>query len=63
MFLPGKADIGNTFTIVIPLYVSGMVKVGGQEVDTDHIYHILSKCFVEIPDDGKLAALVMDEIV
>ncbi|KKZ68304.1 hypothetical protein EMCG_01055 [[Emmonsia] crescens] len=63
VFLPGKADIGNTFTIVIPLYVSGMVKVGGQVVDTDHIYHILSECFVEIPDDGKLAALVMDEIV
>ncbi|EEH39723.2 hypothetical protein PAAG_01912 [Paracoccidioides lutzii Pb01] len=62
VYFPGKPDIGMFYTIVIPLHVSGMVKIGDQVIDTNHIYNVLSSCFVEVPEGGKLAALVMDKI-
>jgi hypothetical protein len=48
---------------MIPIHVEGEVTLDGIEVDMDHYYHILKESTLQIPDDGKLYALVVDRII
>ena len=58
---PGKAPIGMTFTIMIPLRISGEVKVDGHALDMDHYYHIPKECSIEVSTGAKLVVLVISD--
>jgi hypothetical protein len=59
---PGKTTTGQTVTMLIPLQVTGDVKLGDMLVDTDHYYKILTECEVEVSQGGKLVALIVSDI-
>jgi hypothetical protein len=48
--------------MLIPLQVTGDVKLGEMLVDTDHYYKILTECEVEVSQGGKLVALIVSDI-
>lgn len=60
VFFPGRSHVGQTFTIMIPLHITGNIYVDGSVVNTDHFYHIPRKCDIEVPEGAKLVALVID---
>ncbi|OJD10325.1 hypothetical protein AJ78_08625, partial [Emergomyces pasteurianus Ep9510] len=53
----------KTFTILVPLQVSGNIKIGDVTVDTDHYYHVLGECFLKIAKRGKLVAISVSNIM
>lgn len=52
--------MGQTFTIMIPLHITGNIYVDGSVVNTDHFYHIPRKCDIDVPEGAKFVALVID---
>jgi hypothetical protein len=48
---------------MIPISVQGNVRIGEMEVRVDKYYHILQDCKLDISEDGKLVALIIDNIV
>lgn len=52
--------MGQGFTILIPLYIDGGAYIDGSALDLDHYYHIPRKCDIEVSQDAKLVALVID---
>ena len=63
MYFPGQPRIAETFTIMIPISVQGNVQINGMDVKMGNYYHILQECTLEIPDRGRLVALIIDNIV
>lgn len=63
MYFPGRPRIADTFTIMIPISIRGTVRLNGIEVKMEHYYHILQECTLDIPDDGRLVALIIDNVV
>ncbi|PYH41006.1 uncharacterized protein BP01DRAFT_360768 [Aspergillus saccharolyticus JOP 1030-1] len=59
---PGKAIVGQTFTIMIPLEVCGEVYMEGLALDTSHYYHIFRECSVEVSEGAKLTVLVISDL-
>ncbi|PKX89079.1 uncharacterized protein P174DRAFT_379334, partial [Aspergillus novofumigatus IBT 16806] len=53
--------LDRTFTIMIPLYILGEVKVEGLILDVDHYYHIPTECDIEVLDTAKLIVLVISD--
>lgn len=43
--------------------IRGNVQIHGMAVDTKHYYHILQECSLDIPEGGRLVALIIDNIV
>lgn len=62
VIFPGKTATGRTTTVFIPLHVIGEVRIGETAVDADNYYNIFTECDVEIPEGGKLVALVVSHI-
>jgi hypothetical protein len=60
VFFPGISQVGQGFTILIPLYIDGGAYIDGSALDLDHYYHIPRKCDIEVSQDAKLVALVID---
>lgn len=60
VFFPGTSQVGQTFTIMIPLYIDGEIYIDGSVLDMNHYYHIPRKCDIEVSRDAKLVALVID---
>lgn len=48
---------------MIPISIRGDVKLDGVEVRMDSYYHVLQECILDIPEGGKLVALIIDNIV
>jgi hypothetical protein len=48
---------------MIPMSIQGSVSINGIEVKMEHYYHILQECTLDIPADGKLVALIIDNVV
>jgi hypothetical protein len=48
------------FTIMIPLYIDGEIYVDGSALHIDHHYYIPRKCDIDVSNDAKLVALVID---
>ncbi|KAL2374533.1 hypothetical protein RJ035_007886 [Blastomyces gilchristii] len=53
----------KSFTILMPLQVSGNVKIGDVTVDTDHYYHVLGEYFLRVAEGGKLVAISVSNIM
>lgn len=63
VYFPGQPKIAETFTIMIPISVQGNVQINGYDVKMGNHYQILRECTLEIPPDGRLVALIIDNIV
>ncbi|KKZ66990.1 hypothetical protein EMCG_07321 [[Emmonsia] crescens] len=53
----------KSFTILMPLQVSGNIQIGDVTVDTDHYYHVLGECFLKVAEGGKLVAISVSNIM
>lgn len=62
VIFPEKTATRWTTTVLIPLHVIGEVKIGVRAVDTDNYYSIFTECEVEVPEGGKLVALIVSHI-
>lgn len=60
VFFPGRSLVGQTFTIMIPLHITGNIYVDGSVLNMDHFYHIPRKCDIEVSEGAKLVALIID---
>lgn len=60
VFFPGRSLVGQTFTIMIPLHITGNTSVDGLALNMDHFYHIPRKCDIEVSEGAKLVALIID---
>lgn len=63
MYFPGQPKIADTFTIMIPVSVQGSVLINGFDVKMGNHYQILQECTLQIPPNGRLVALIIDNIV
>lgn len=48
---------------MIPISIQGNVQINGMEVTMGNYYHILQECTLNIPERGRLVALIIDNIV
>lgn len=60
VFFPGKSRVGRTFSIVIPLHITGNTYIDGSVLQKDCFYHIRRICEIEVSEGAKLVALVID---
>lgn len=56
---PGTWTIGTLYTILVPLNFDGTPKVGGELIECGYCYKIHKECRVEVPENGKLVAIVI----
>lgn len=61
VFFPGRSSVGQTFTIMIPLHISGMVQIEELVLDVDHYYHISKECEMEVSENAKMVALMLSD--
>lgn len=46
--------------MMIPLEISGDVRIEGQSLDVNLYYHILRKSRIQVPEGAKLVVLLVD---
>ncbi|RDH26840.1 hypothetical protein BDQ94DRAFT_127265 [Aspergillus welwitschiae] len=65
VYFPGDTII-ETFTILVPLRVSGQIELGNENdyitMDEDHYYHILSKAVLRLRAGSRLEAIAIGRI-
>jgi hypothetical protein len=60
VFFPGISQVGQTFTIMIPLCIEGETSIDELVLGMDHYYYITRKCDINVSKDARLVALVID---
>ncbi|RJE19037.1 hypothetical protein PHISCL_08620 [Aspergillus sclerotialis] len=61
VYFPGDTVI-ESFTIVVPLRISGQVKIGEVTMDEKHYYHVLNKAMLSVMVDSRLEAIAVSKI-
>lgn len=61
VYFPGDMII-ESFTILIPLRVSGQIKVGGVVVDGEHYYHVLGTALLSVMAGSRMEAIAISKI-
>ncbi|KAL3435037.1 hypothetical protein BDV09DRAFT_81726 [Aspergillus tetrazonus] len=61
VYFPGDTII-ETFTILVPLRVSGKIELEGITVDEDNYYHILSRAVLRLNAGSRLEAIAIAKI-
>jgi hypothetical protein len=46
---------------MIPLHITGNVQLEGLALDTDHYYHVLEACSLDVSENARLVALMLSD--
>jgi hypothetical protein len=63
VLFPGETHVARSFSIMIPLHITGEVEMEGTVLDMDHHYHVQKNTLVKVSENAKVVMLLVSDLV